>query len=89
MPTKTQQPLPSDSLPEHPINLLDFQRMFPDETAYLDEYMFRFNRRFYRSVSFQKLLGLGILHSGPTYQEIYDVANRENSTKRRNGVATG
>lgn len=57
--------------------------------AYLDEYMFRFNRRFYRSVSFQKLLGLGILHSGPTYQEIYDVANRENSTKRRNGVATG
>jgi len=46
--------------------------------AYLDEFMFRFNRRFYRSVSFRTLLGLGTIHSGPTYQEVYEVGRREN-----------
>lgn len=40
--------------------------------AYLDEFMFRFNRRFYRSVSFHSLLDLGTLNSGVTYREIYD-----------------
>jgi hypothetical protein len=44
--------------------------------AYLDEFMFRFNRRFYRSVSFQTLLQLGALHAGPTYREIYDIAHQ-------------
>jgi hypothetical protein len=42
--------------------------------TYLNEFMFRFNRRFFRGVSFRTLLGLGTLHSGVTYQEIYDVA---------------
>jgi hypothetical protein len=46
--------------------------------AYLDEYMFRFNRRFYRSVSFRTLLGLGTHHVGPTYKEVYGAAYREN-----------
>lgn len=46
--------------------------------AYLDEYMFRFNRRFYRSVSFRTLLGLGTLHAGPTYQEVYEAKPRQN-----------
>ncbi len=49
--------------------------------AYLDEYMFRFNRRFYRSVSFRKLLELGTHQAGLTYREVYDVSSRKNSTK--------
>lgn len=48
--------------------------------AYLDEFMFRFNRRFYRSVSFRILLGLGTLRSGPTYKEIYE-KDKENPVK--------
>lgn len=40
--------------------------------AYLDEFMFRFNRRFLRSVSFHSLLDLGTLHTGVTYREVYD-----------------
>ena len=39
--------------------------------SYLDEFAFRFNRRFYRAVSFRTLLGLGTNRSGPTYQDIY------------------
>ena len=41
--------------------------------AYLDEFMFRFNRRFYRSVSFRSLLGIGTLNTGITYKEVYAV----------------
>jgi len=40
--------------------------------TYLNEFMFRFNRRFYRAVSFRTLLGLGTRRSGLTYREIYD-----------------
>jgi hypothetical protein len=40
--------------------------------AYLNEFMFRFNRRFYRAVSFRTLLGLGVHRAGPTYRELYD-----------------
>lgn len=40
--------------------------------AYLNEFMFRFNRRFYRAVSFRTLLGLGSIRLGPTYRSIYD-----------------
>ncbi len=39
--------------------------------TYLDEFAFRFNRRFHRAVSFRTLLSLGINRSGPTYQDIY------------------
>jgi hypothetical protein len=45
--------------------------------AYLNEYMFRFNRRFYRAISFQKLLGLGTLSAGQTYRETYAAARPE------------
>ncbi len=45
--------------------------------AYLNEYMFRFNRRFYRAISFQKLLGLGTLRAGQTYRETYAAARPE------------
>lgn len=40
--------------------------------AYLNEFMFRFNRRFYRQVSFRTLLGLGAHQTGPTYRGLYD-----------------
>jgi len=39
--------------------------------TYLNEFMFRFNRRFFRPVSFQSLLGLGVLRTGLTYREVY------------------
>jgi hypothetical protein len=40
--------------------------------TYLNEFMFRFNRRFFRAVSFRSLLGLGISQTGITYREVYD-----------------
>jgi hypothetical protein len=48
--------------------------------AYLNEFMFRFNRRFYRALSFRTLLGLGAHNTGPTYRGLYDRAwiHREN-----------
>lgn len=39
--------------------------------AYLNEFMFRFNRRFYRAVSFRSLLELGSLTPGVTYKDVY------------------
>lgn len=47
--------------------------------AYLNEYVFRFNRRFHRSLSFCSLLGLGTLQAGPTYKEVYGVVSRKKS----------
>lgn len=41
--------------------------------TYLNEFMFRFNRRFYRQMSFRTLLGLGALRNSQTYQELYSV----------------
>jgi hypothetical protein len=49
--------------------------------SYLNEFMFRFNRRFYRSISFRTLLGLGTLQVGPTYREVYSRALPKISTK--------
>lgn len=40
--------------------------------AYLNEFMFRFNRRFWRPVSFRTLLGLVAAQAGPTYRALYD-----------------
>jgi len=40
--------------------------------AYLDEFTFRFNRRFYRPESFGSLLNLGTLNTGVAYQDLYD-----------------
>jgi len=49
--------------------------------TYLNEFMFRFNRRFFRAVSFRTLLGLGILQSGLTYNEVYGATAPEKSAK--------
>jgi len=47
--------------------------------TYLNEFMFRFNRRFFRAMSFRTLLGLGGLHAGLTYRDVYGV--RKKTTK--------
>ena len=39
--------------------------------AYLNEYVFRFNRRFYPMTAFNSVLGLVVRAVGPTYQELY------------------
>lgn len=44
--------------------------------SYLNEFMFRFNRRFYRQMSFRTLLGLGALQTSQTYQELYGAPAR-------------
>lgn len=40
--------------------------------AYLNEFTFRFNRRFYPFNAFRSLLGIGGETTGPTYTELYD-----------------
>lgn len=39
---------------------------------YLNEYAFRFNRRFDRPLSFRSLLGISVAQTGPTYRALYD-----------------
>jgi transposase-like protein len=39
--------------------------------AYLDEYVFRFNRRFYPMTAFNSVLGLAVKTVPPTYAELY------------------
>ena len=39
--------------------------------AYLGEFVFRFNRRFYPHNSFRSLLGLAMTNEAPTYDELY------------------
>jgi len=48
--------------------------------AYLNEFMFRFNRRFYRQMSFRTLLGLGANHAGQTYEALYAVTEGVTAT---------
>ena len=40
--------------------------------AYLNEFVFRFNRRFYPFNAFRSLLGLSAETESPTYAELYD-----------------
>lgn len=40
--------------------------------AYLDEFVFRFNRRFYPMTAFASILGIGANVAGPTYRDLYD-----------------
>jgi len=63
----------------------------PHLQAYLNEFMFRFNRRFYRAKSFRTLLGLGVHRIGPTYRGLYDRdwVQRDNSIADAEYVLTG
>lgn len=40
--------------------------------AYLNEFVFRFNRRFYPMTAFASILGIGMAVAGPTYRGLYD-----------------
>jgi len=46
--------------------------------TYLDEFVFRYNRRFYRHVSFETLLGLAVRHKPASY---WDIIQRDNPRK--------
>ena len=39
--------------------------------SYLDEYVFRFNRRFYPMTAFHSVLGLAAKTVPPTYEQLY------------------
>src|SRR5256886_12521435 len=63
--------------------------------SYLNEFVFRYNRRFYRHVSFETMLGLASHHHPTSY---LDIVGRDNPRKsvptdprppRRPGAATG
>ena len=51
--------------------------------SYLNEFVFRYNRRFYRHVSFETLLGIAS-HRRPV--GYWDIAGRENPRKRETAV---
>jgi hypothetical protein len=53
--------------------------------SYLNEFVFRYNRRFYRHVSFETLLGIAS-HRGPV--SYWDIAGRENPRKGAPTVRT-
>src|SRR5256885_8921746 len=49
--------------------------------TYLNEFVFRYNRRFYRHVSFETMLGLASHHHPTSYSDIVDRNNtRQNSS---------
>jgi len=48
--------------------------------TYLDEFVFRYNRRFYRHVSFETMLGLVARHQPASY---WDIIERDNPRKGR------
>jgi transposase-like protein len=53
--------------------------------TYLNEFVFRYNRRFYRHVSFETMLGLAARHAPTSYWDIVGHANprKEKATPRR------
>jgi hypothetical protein len=50
--------------------------------TYLNEFVFRYNRRFYRHVSFEALLGLATHHEPTSYWDIIKRDNPRKSTGR-------
>ncbi|MFO0646366.1 MAG: IS1595 family transposase [Polyangiales bacterium] len=59
--------------------------------TYLNEYVFRFNRRFYPMTSFASVLGIGSVSRGPTYEGLYggDWEHKRNDAEAAQGVPTG
>ena len=48
--------------------------------TYLNEFVFRYNRRYYRHVSFETLLGLAADKQPASY---WDIVRRDNPTQKR------
>ena len=58
--------------------------------AYLNEFAFRHNRRFWKFSAFQRLLQLGLATRAPSYRDIYDARGLGESVHpRRSRVETG
>lgn len=53
--------------------------------AYLNEYTFRFNRRFYPFNAFRSLLGIGAGSESPTYEQLYSGEWEHPNVSRREG----
>lgn len=51
--------------------------------AYLDEFTFRFNRRFYPFNAFRSLLGIASDVTAPTYAELYSAKSQNTTSSRR------
>ena len=51
--------------------------------AYLDEFVFRYNRRFHRHVSFETVLGLAARHTPETYRDIISRRTPDETTVRQ------
>lgn len=69
----TPDVLAREDLP-FPGSLPEFQRLFPHDAAcaaYLNEFTFRFNRRFYPFNAFRSLLGISGSAAAPTYDGLY------------------
>jgi hypothetical protein len=54
--------------------------------AYLNEFTFRFNRRFYPFNAFRSLLGIAGDVTAPTYAELYAIKSRSTTTAVQNSV---
>jgi len=93
MPANSQQIQTSNALPEYPATWIDGTVHGVGKhhlQTYLNEFMCRFNRRFYRPISFQSLLCLGVLRPGLTYRAIYkNVESRKSSVKTQDCTSTG
>ena len=58
--------------------------------AYLNEFVFRFNRRFYPMTAVNSVLGIGMRTPGPTHHGLYDGSWAHPSAHdERAGVPTG
>lgn len=53
--------------------------------TYLNEFVFRYNRRFYRHVSFETMLGIAARHGPASYQTIVDREDRPVAPSARDG----
>jgi hypothetical protein len=58
--------------------------------AYLNEFAFRHNRRFWKFSAFQRFLQLGLVTQAPSYRDIYDARGLGESVHPRGSpVETG
>jgi len=69
----------NETIRSSPKSLPDFQHVFPNEDAfspkhlrgYLNEFVFRFNRRFWPLVAFDSVLKIAARVESPTYTGLY------------------
>ena len=82
LPSAATQRLPRTYLPDHPSRLRQSENVAEMDgihhgvshqhlQAYLNEFTFRFNRRFYPFNAFRSLLGIAGDVSAPTFVELY------------------